>query len=293
MSDRLPPAEWFPAGVAGITTRRVALRTGPTLRVLEAGPADGPPLLLLHGWAVSAYLWRHNILPLAAAGYRVYAPDLPGHGLSDAPAAPKSYTLPRFAEHVLALMDALGVERAPVCAQSMAGKIAVRVALDAPTRVERLLLFGPVGFGLIPPWQSLSPLIPTPSGEFLARFVPRTLVAVVQQRVYGKLGVFTERDVDEYWAPTQFPAVVRAQFQMLQEFPWGLWDEATLQGLRTRTDVVFGTRDRTVRPKQAARLAAALPLGQLTWITDGGHVVMEEVPERVNAFILAALAATD
>lgn len=293
MSTRLPPEEWFPAGVPGITVRRVTLRTGPTLRLLEAGPAEGPPLLLLHGWAVSAYLWRYNILPLAAAGYRVYAPDLPGHGLSDAPATAGSYTLPRFAEHVLALLDALGVERAPVCAQSMAGKIAVRVALDAPARVSQLLLFGPVGFGLIPPWQSLSPLIPTPSGAFIQRFVPRTLVAVVQQRVYGKLGFFTERDVDEYWAPSQFPAVVRANFQMLQEFPWGLWSEITLQALRLPTQVVFGTRDRTVRPKHAQRLAAALPQGQLTWITDGGHVVMEEIPERVNALILAALAATD
>lgn len=293
VSTRLPPAEWFPAGVAGITVRRVALRTGPTLRVLEAGPVNGAPLLLLHGWAVSAYLWRHNILPLAAAGYRVYAPDLPGHGLSDAPDAPGSYALPHFAEHVLALMDALGVDRAPLCAQSMAGKIAVQVALDAPGRVSQLLLFGPVGFGLIPPWQSLSPLIPTPSGELIARLVPRALVAIVQQRVYGKLGFFTERDVDEYWAPTQFPAVVRANFQMLQEFPWGLWDEATLRGLQRPTQVVFGTRDRTVRPRHAERLAAALPQGRLTWITDGGHVVMEEVPERVNAFILAALAATD
>lgn len=266
--------------------RRVTLASGVTLRVLEAGPVTGPPLLLLHGWAVSAYLWRHNILPLAAGGFRVFAPDLPGHGLSDASQAAGSYTLPRFTGAVRELMDALGLSRARIAAQSMGGKIAVQLALESPERVARLLLFGPVGFGDIPVSQALAPLLPTLSGDLITWFVPRRLVAFVQHRVYGKLGYFTERDVDEYWAPTQFPAVVRAQFTMLKEFSWGLWDEASLRQLQTPTHVVFGTRDRTVRPTQAERVARMLPHGTLTWIPDGGHVVMEEVPDRVNTMFL-------
>jgi pimeloyl-ACP methyl ester carboxylesterase len=264
----------------------VTVKSGLALRVLEAGPADGPPIVLVHGWAVTAYLWRHNILPLAAAGHRVVALDLPGHGLSDAPDAPGSYTTERFATVVLELLDALGIERATIAGQSMGGKIVTRLALDAPARVRALSLYGPVGFGLIPPWHALSPALPLPPGELLALMIPRSLIAFVQHRVYGKLGFFTERDVDEYWAPTQFPAVVRAQMQMLKEFSWGLWDEPTLQGLTMPTHVVFGTRDRTVRPMHAERLARVLPTGELTWITDGGHVVMEEVPDRINAMLL-------
>ncbi|MBA3853534.1 MAG: hypothetical protein C0503_03905 [Gemmatimonas sp.] len=286
MSTRLPPAEWFPAGVSGIAVRRMRLASGVELRVLEAGPADGPPVLLVHGWAVSAYLWRHNILPLAAAGYRVLALDLPGHGLSDAPTAKGSYTVAAFARAVLETMDACGVQRAAVAGQSMGGKVVVRAALDAPERVSQLMLYGAVGFGLIPPWQGLSPLLPPLPGELIAKFIPREVIAFVQHRVYGKLGFFTERDVDEYWAPTQFPAVVRAQFQMLQEFEWGLWDEATLRRLHIPTHVIFGTRDRTVRPRNAEALAGLLPNGRITWIPDGGHVVMEEVPQRVNAQML-------
>lgn len=290
MTTRLPPEEWFPAGVAGIAVRRLRLASGLALRVLEAGPSTGSPVLLVHGWGVSAYLWRHNILPLARAGYRVIACDLPGHGLSDAPSTPGSYTLERFSQTLIALLDALEVDVAVVAAQSMAGKIAVRAALDAPSRIRRLALFGPVGFGLIPPWQALSPLVPTPPGEIISFFVPRELIGFVQHRVYGKLGFFTERDVDEYWAPTQFPAIVRAQFQMLKEFPWQLWEERDLRALTTRTHIVFGTRDRTVRPQHAERLARAVPHGRLTWIEDGGHVVMEEVPDRINALLLADLA---
>ncbi len=286
---RLPAAEWFPAGVEGIHVRRLALPSGFELRVLEAGDAAAPPLLLLHGWAVSSYLWRHNILPLAAAGYRVICVDVPGHGLSSAPAGRDSYTLPNLARMVGELLDTLGVGRVAILAQSMAGKFAVRFALDAPQRVSRLLLFGPVGFGVIPPWHMLSPVLPTLPGSLPSLFISRRVVEFVQHRVQGKLGWFTERDVDEYWAPTQFPDVVRAQVRMLKEFDWTPWDTGTLRRLGPPTLVVFGTRDRTVRPVHAERLAAALPHGRLEWIPDGGHVVMEEAPDRVNAMIIDAL----
>lgn len=293
MADsRLPPDSWFPAGVAGIAVRHLELDDGLRLRVLESGPRDGPPLVLLHGWAVSSYLWRHNLLPLAAAGHRVIAIDLPGHGLSSAPAATGSYTLERFAARLVEALDRLRVAHAAIAAQSMAGKVAVRLALDAPERVSALLLFGPVGFGLLPPWKALSPIIPPLPGAVPSLLVPRRIVDFVQRRVYGKLGWFTARDVDEYWAPTQFPGVVRAQLRMLNEFDWSPWTPEQLSALDVPVDVVFGTRDRTVRPVHAERLAGALRNGRLTWIKDGGHVVMEEVPERTNALILDALRAS-
>lgn len=286
---RLPPESWFPAGVEGITTRRVTLPTGASIRVLEAGAPGGSPLLLVHGWAVTAYLWRHNILPLAAAGHRVIAIDLPGHGLSDAPQEQGSYALEAFVRSLAALLDVLGIERTAIAAQSMGGKIAVRLALDVPQRVSRLVLFGPVGFGAVPPWQVLAPLLPDLPGGWPALVVSRRLVAFVQHRVYGKLGWFDERDVDEYWAPSQFPDVVRAQVRMLKEFDWAPWDPARLRRLDIPALVVFGTRDRTVRPVHTEPLVAALPQGRLEWIAEGGHVVMEEAPARINALMLEAL----
>lgn len=298
--SRLLPASWFPANVPGIASRTITLRNGISLRVLEAGAPHGPstgaapgaPIVLLHGWGVSSYLWRHNILPLAAAGHRVVSLDLPGHGLSSAPDAPGTYTVERFAASVLEALDELSIPRALVAAQSMAGKIAVRMALKAPHRVSRLVLFGPVGFGLIPPWHVLSPFIPLLPGAVPSLLVPRRVVEFVQRRVHGKLGGFTERDVDEYWAPTQFPEIVRAQMQMLKEFDWTPWEPGVLATLHVPAHLVFGTRDRTVRPVHAARLAAALPVGRLTWIEDGGHVVMEEVPERINGLILRDATAS-
>lgn len=216
--------------------------------------------------------------------------DLPGHGLSDAPTAVGSYTTARFVEHLRALYSALGLTRAIIAAQSMAGRIAVEFGCAHPEAASRLLLFGPVGFGLIPPWQVLTPIVPRLPGTIPSLFVPRRVVDFVQRRVYGKLGWFTERDVDEYWAPTQFPDVVRAELQMLREFDWLPHEPARLASLQTPTLVVFGTRDRTVRPVHAEQLVRCLPAGRLEWVEGGGHVVMEEVPDRINRLILDYLS---
>jgi len=287
-NTRLPPEQWWPAGNADLLVRSVTLADGVRLRVIEAGPAHGTPVLLMHGWAVTAYLWRHNVAALAAAGFRVFAADMPGHGLSDAPLEKGSYTVATMAFRVGLLLDALGLDRVPLVAQSMAGRIAVEVALSG--RATKLALFGPVGFGEVRPERNFAPLIPDIPGTLAAQLFPRRVVEIVQRRVYGKLGWFTERDIDEYWAPSQFPDVLRAQVQMLREFTWEPLDEATLARCAAHTLVVFGTSDRTVKPVHAARLVSAMPHGRLELIEGGGHVVMEEVPDRVNALLTDFLA---
>ncbi|MCC7195909.1 MAG: alpha/beta fold hydrolase [Gemmatimonadaceae bacterium] len=292
-ATRLAPAEWFPHGWEGITARRVTLPGGVTLRVVEAGPENGLPVVLLHGWGVSAYLWRHTLRGLAAAGYRCYAPDLPGHGLSDAPSAKGAYSLGAFAGHIEALFDALGLDRPVVIAQSMGGRIAAELAVRG--RSAQLGLFGAVGFGQVTPVAAYAPFIPeiVPAivGDLAPALVTRQMVEMVQRRVHGKLGWFTARDVDEYWAPTQFPATVRAQLQMLREFPWEPLSPAMAGALGVETLVVFGTADRTVRPRDTAAIVTGLPAGRLEWVEGGGHVVMEEVPDRVNSMLVEFLGS--
>jgi pimeloyl-ACP methyl ester carboxylesterase len=288
-ATRLPPAEWFPAGWPGLTARHVALTDGTSLRVVEGGPQDGKPLLMLHGWAVSSYLWRHTLGALGAAGYRTIAPDLPGHGLSDAPTARGEYTLEAFVRRSEMLLDALGLAAPPILAQSMGGRIAA--ALAHRGRAERLGLFGPVGFGSVSPATAYAPFIPAVLGDVATALVTRRMVEIVQRRVHGKLGWFTDRDVDEYWAPTQFAAVVRAQVQMLREFTWAPLTSSELVALTQPILVMFGTTDRTVKPRGTEEIVRQLPNGRLEWVEGGGHVLMEEVPERVNAALIEFLGS--
>src|SRR5918993_3832852 len=91
-SGRLAPEEMWPAGVSSLRSRHVTTASGHSVRVVESGPVDGPPILLVHGWGSSVYSFSDTIPALANGGNRVLALDLPGFGLSDKPADADCYT---------------------------------------------------------------------------------------------------------------------------------------------------------------------------------------------------------
>jgi len=135
--------------LAGVAHRDVDVG-GVRLHVAEAG--DGPPLVLLHGWPQHWWCWRHVIGALART-HRVLAPDLRGFGWSDAPAG--SYAKATFASDIVGLLDAEGIDRAAVIGHDWGAYTGFLLALDHPSRVERLL-----ALDVAPPW--LQPSLPGP-----------------------------------------------------------------------------------------------------------------------------------
>jgi pimeloyl-ACP methyl ester carboxylesterase len=117
-----------------VTTREVRLH------VVEAGPPDGPPVLLLHGFPEFWYGWRHQIGPLAAAGHRVIVPDLRGYNLSDKPAGIGAYRIDRLALDMVDLLDALGCGRALVAAHDWGAVVGWWLGIAHPERVARLAI---------------------------------------------------------------------------------------------------------------------------------------------------------
>ena len=97
-----------------------------------AGPADGPAVLLCHGFPESWYSWRHQLRALAAAGYRVIAPDQRGYGQTDAPADVAAYSQIHLVGDLVGLLTALGVESATVVGHDWGGPVAWHAALLRP-----------------------------------------------------------------------------------------------------------------------------------------------------------------
>lgn len=114
------------------------------------GPDDGRPVLLLHGFPDSSRLWRHQVGPLADAGFRVLVPDQRGYGRSDKPAEVDAYDLLVLAGDALAVLDDAGVGSAAVVGHDWGAPIAWSIASMAADRVDRLVALSvghPTAFG--------------------------------------------------------------------------------------------------------------------------------------------------
>ena len=105
------------------------------------GAGEGPPLVLLHGFTGSSETWR-DLTGRLGGGYRTIAPDLVGHARSDAPEAVERYAIRRAAADLVALLRALGHERAAWLGYSLGGRVALQVAADHPQAVAALVLEG-------------------------------------------------------------------------------------------------------------------------------------------------------
>jgi pimeloyl-ACP methyl ester carboxylesterase len=108
---------------------------GVRLRVLEAGPADAPTVILAHGFPELAYSWRHQIPRLAEAGYHVLAPDQRGYGGSTRPDAIEAYDIAALTGDLVGLLDAVGAERAAVIGHDWGAVVTWSLPLLHPDRV--------------------------------------------------------------------------------------------------------------------------------------------------------------
>ena len=130
--------------------RGVVDGAGVRLGYVEAGPAEGVPVLLLPGWPQTAYVWRRVLPRLAEAGRRAIALDLPGQGASGFMPEGAASSADAVAEVVLDALRALGVEQADVAAHDVGGWVAFSLASHHPQAVRRLVLLETQLLGVSP-----------------------------------------------------------------------------------------------------------------------------------------------
>jgi len=112
---------------------------GIELAVYEAGPKDGIPVVLCHGFPELAYSWRHQLPALGAAGYHVIAPDQRGYGRSSRPAAITDYDMEHLTGDLVGLLDAYGLKSAIFCGHDWGGLVVWQMPLFHPTRVRGVI----------------------------------------------------------------------------------------------------------------------------------------------------------
>lgn len=285
-------AELWPAGDPAYRVRHLTVEGG-TVRVVERGDPSAPPAVLVPGWACSSYVFHANVGAVLASGHRALLVEPRGFGGSSKPLARGDYAAPALVRHLLATLDALDVERAALLGLSMGGGLALRLALTAPERVTRLVLFDPAGIGRIP----IARVGRLPGSTWITRLLARlpgaahhALVALGMRAIYGDPRRVRAEDVEEFCALTGLPGYFEAQLAMLREYDWRPFPSATLAALRAPTLLVRGTRDRLVLVGDLEALRATLPRNvRLLPVETAGHAAnMEcagEIAEELAAFL--------
>jgi haloalkane dehalogenase len=262
---------------------------GHRLAYLDEG--DGDPVLLLHGEPTWSYLYRKVLPPLAEVA-RVVAPDYLGFGRSEKPTDPGWYSYDRHVASIRSLVEALELRRLTIVVQDWGGPIGMRIAAEAPDRVDRLVVLNTaVGAGRMPEvWLRFRELMRHVGTEIQpSRLVEISCAREVADDVLAaydapypdaasKAGVvaFPEHVPTEPDHPNA-PALLRVRDVMAQ------WNKPAL--------VLFGDSDPIFPPAAAERMAALIPgAGPAELVADAGHLVQEdageEVGERIARFLL-------
>ncbi len=287
--NNLSPGEMFPAGEPAYRVSFPRLRSGIKIRVVERGDPASPPVVLVHGWGCSAYTFHRNMPALVEAGFRAIAVDLKGHGLSDKPLASEEYTIESLAEHLRDILDALQLECPALAGHSLGGSLIYHFASRYPERARCLGLLSPVGLKGVPLmglYRFLTPAVLTP---ILRQVKPRVVVKLALMRVYGKRGRFTERDVEEYLAPSQFPEFALAMRALLHNYDWKAAVHRQLFPVNLPAVALWGSRDHMMPADGMGIFVRLIPQIVLRAIPEAGHIITEETPDEVNEALIALL----
>ena len=279
----------FPAGDPAYRVSFPRVRSGTRIRVVERGDPSSPPILLVHGWGCSVYVFRRNMPALADAGFRAIAIDLKGHGLSDKPLAANEYTIESLVEHLREILDLLDLESPALAGHSLGGSLIYHFASRYPERVRCLGMLSPVGLKGVPLMWLYRFLTPLPLTPILRQINPRVIVKLALMRVYGKRGHFTKRDVAEYLAPSQYPEFSLAMRELLHHYDWNAADHLPLAIVNLPAAGVWGSLDHLMPHDGMAIYVPLVPQIVLRAIPDAGHIITEETPDEVNEELIALM----
>jgi pimeloyl-ACP methyl ester carboxylesterase len=263
-------------------------------RVFYHRTGHGRPVVLLHGFAVSHWCFRH-IIPGLAESNDVIAIDLPGSGESDRPPpAEYRYDAPAYMETVLGVLDALGLESASLVGHSMGGGVALYTAARRPERVDRLVAIDPLCYPYRLPLEGRALLVPVVGPAIFHAFFSRPVVRnYMRRQVYRDPALATEEWVDYLWERLNRPGGIPAVHASLQFCHDPGVIARTVRAIRSPTLIVWGDEDKVFPAAFGARLQSDIAGAELHVVRECGHAPPEEKPAEVVKVVSEFLGAAE
>ncbi|HUO91371.1 MAG TPA: alpha/beta hydrolase [Rhizomicrobium sp.] len=273
---------------------------GITLYCAESGPVHGPLVFLLHGFPEYWYGWRHQIAPLANAGFRVVAPDQRGYDESDKPDGIASYDLDLLAADIAGLADTLDRDRFAVVGHDWGASVGWWMAKKYSPRIARLAVLnaphptvwkhairhnpaqrrrsGYVGMiGL--PWLP----------EFLARLGNYNAL-VKTLRTARRSDAFNKVDIEQYRQAWKKPGAITAMLNWYRALLRKEMPLAQERRLTMPVRIIWGVDDAYAIPEMANESARLCDDAKIVFVENATHWVAHDEPERVTRALLEFLA---
>ncbi|HEX2910346.1 MAG TPA: alpha/beta hydrolase [Chloroflexia bacterium] len=273
------------------------ITNGITLHVVQAGPQQGPLVILLHGFPEFWYGWRKQIDYLAEKGYRVWAPDQRGYNLSEKPPKIKDYRVELLAKDIAGLIEAAGREKAYIAGHDWGAMVAWNLAISYPEKVEKLAILN------VPHPEvmrhalthRLSQLVRSTYAIFFQiPWLPEKLTGLNNwmlgtraMKSSSRPGTFSESDLEQYRQAWSQPGAMtsmlnwyRASVRYPPRFP--STEAATV---KVPTLIIWGAKDLFLKAEMAQQSLDYCQDGQLKYFEQATHWVQHEEAVSVNQLL--------
>lgn len=272
---------------------RYVRTNGVTLHVAQAGPEDGPLIILLHGFPEFWYSWRRQSPALAGAGFRVWAPDQRGYNLSEKPRGVRNYDLDTLSRDVVGLIDAAGAAKAHVAGHDWGAAVAWWLGMNRPDRLRKLAIMN-----LPHPAVFLSFLRAHPTQMlkswymlfFQAPYLPELFVRKVGKLIArrgSRPGAFSEEDLERYQEAWDRRGAMTAMIDWYRAAARrGGYRSVSDPTVRVPTLMIWGEDDPVLDRRMAEPSVGLAEEGRLVRLPGITHWVQNEAPERVNRLLI-------
>lgn len=282
LGPEIPPATRGAQARPPTVTGRTVVAGTHEFFVREAGPPEGPPVVLLHGWVYDALTTWHRMIPLLADSHRVVAVDLRSHGKTDRIRG--RFEIEDLADEVARCLDALGLGCVPIVGYSMGGMTAQALALRHPARVDRLVLVATAARPVrLPRWAMLSMFA---VGRTVAR-IDRVTLPRIAHRYLIRAGA-----VDPAHSAWLWESMMNRDVDLQYEagFAIARFDARDRLGrIRVPTLVIVPARDQMILAGAQREMAALIPGARLVEFPRARHEVLlthaEEAAATVRTFL--------
>jgi pimeloyl-ACP methyl ester carboxylesterase len=276
----------------GMTIKFQKIKTnGIRLHTALAGPEEGEPVFLLHGFPDAWFGWEAQIGPLVDAGFRVIVPDQRGYNLSDKPEGVASYQMDTLVKDILGLAEALGYESFYLAGHDFGAMVAWSLALCCPERIKRLVIAN------VPHPQVMSSYLRTHIKQMLKSWyalffqipgLPEWVVKLNNWRflISAMPDNLSEEERNRYRETWNQPAAMTSMMNWYRAFFRVKGQTTQSSQIQVPTLILWGKQDPHLCYEMAALSLELCDDGQLITFEDATHWILHDEPEVISKYIV-------